>query len=202
MTMTSDPTPRHDNRIAYWLGRIFHPYLICIPTLLAVLSDLTGREAVQWSLLVLAFVLVPGMVMIRVLQRQDRWVYQRQTRGPIYLVGWVSVLICTGLLVLLNAPDVLIACTATLAVWIPVQALINQFVTKISTHMGVIGGCGTALWWLGHVDTTALQIALIGIALLTMWSRIQTQNHTLLQAVMGVLVGGGAVLAVFPLLLG
>ncbi|MEQ8677205.1 MAG: hypothetical protein RLP44_08640 [Aggregatilineales bacterium] len=202
MPTTTDPVPEHRNRFAYWIGRIFHPYVVCIPTLFAVLYDLTLRNAVVWSMLVLILVLVPGISMIVYLRRQDRWVYQRQTRGPIYAVVWASVLFCLIVLLVLDAPDVLAACIATLCVWVPVQWLINYFVTKISTHMAVIGGCGTALWWLGILDTPVLQLAVIGIALLTMWSRIETKNHTLAQVMLGLLVGSGSVLVAFPLLLG
>lgn len=199
---TTDPVPEHTNRLAYWIGRIFHPYIVCIPILFAVLSDLSWRDAVVWSGLVLMLVLVPGITMILYLRTQDRWVYQRQARGPIYAIVWLSVLFCLLVLLILDAPDVLSACIATLCIWVPVQWLINQYVTKISTHMAVIGGCGTALWWLGILDTPVLQLAVVGIALLTMWSRIETKNHTPAQVVLGLLVGSGSVLVAFPLLLG
>lgn len=200
--MTLDPIPEHHNRFAYWIGRIFHPYIVCIPTLFAVLSELRWQDAFLWSGLVLILVLAPGISLILYLRTQDRWVYQRQTRGPIYAVVWASVLFCLVVLLLLDAPDVLAACITTLCIWVPLQWLINHYVTKISTHMAVIGGCGTALWWLGILDTPILQIAVVLIALITMWSRIETKNHTPAQVVLGFIVGSGSVLVAFPVLLG
>ena len=197
-----DTTPDHSNRIASLLGRIFHPYFISILTVLIILSNLSLSEALRWSALVLILVLVPGILLIMYLRRQDRQIYQRKTRTPVYLVVLVSVLICVGVLHILNAPDVLIACIATLAIWLPVQLLVNTFVTKISTHVAVIAGCSTALWYLGKLDKPILALALLVAILITMWSRITTKNHTYLQVMLGLIVGAGSVLVAFPLLLG
>jgi hypothetical protein len=201
MMNTIDLIPDNRNRIAYWLGRIFHPYFVCIPTLLAVLNGLGWQDALAWSALVLLLVLGPGIVFISYLRRQEKWIYQRQTRGPVYIVVWLSVLFCVAVLLLLDAPRVLAACIATLAVWLPLQLLFNTYVTKISTHAAVLAGCATGLWWLGKLQSPLLQVAIIAIMLLTLWSRLTTKNHTLFQFALGLLVGGGSVLIAFPLLL-
>lgn len=197
-----DITPDHSNRIASLLGHIFHPYLISILTVIIILSNLSVSEALRWSVLVAFLVLVPGILLIRYLRRQDRQIYQRKTRTPVYLVVWASVLICVGVLHILDAPTVLIACISTLAIWLPVQLLVNTFVTKISTHVAVIAGCSTALWYLDKLDSPAFALFVLCAVLLTMWSRITTKNHTYLQVTLGLLVGGGSVLVAFPLLLG
>ena len=197
-----DTTPDHSNRIASLLGRIFHPYFISILTVMIILSNLSLSEALRWSALVLILVLMPGILLILYLRRQDKQIYQRKTRTPVYLVVWASVLICVGVLHILDAPDVLIACIATLAIWLPVQLLINTFMTKISTHVAVIAGCSTALWYLDKLDSPAFALLAVLAVVLTMWSRIMTKNHTYLQVTLGLLVGGGSVLVAFPLLLG
>jgi hypothetical protein len=57
----NDPVPDYRNRIAFIIGRVFHPYIICVPTLFAVLDGLTLVEAARWSAIVLFILLTPGM---------------------------------------------------------------------------------------------------------------------------------------------
>lgn len=64
LKMNSDPVPDHSNRMASLLGRIFHPAIIAIPTLLIVLSELGWNEALRWSLLALPIVLIPGLIAV------------------------------------------------------------------------------------------------------------------------------------------
>jgi membrane-associated phospholipid phosphatase len=202
MTTTRQLLPDNRNRFAFLIGRIFHPYLICIPSIFAILSDFPLEEAVKWSLLVFGIVLTPGILAsYYVAIRYKKYLYQRETRGPLYLIGWTSVIVCLGVLVTLNAPRILIASLMTLVLWLPAQTLINQYVTKISAHAGVVAGCATALLLYGKLNHPLLLVLVIVIALITMWSRIATKNHTLPQVVMGFLLGALPVLVVFPLML-
>lgn len=199
---TIDVTPDNTNRIAYLIGRIFHPYLICIPTIFAILSDMPFAEAVKWSLLVLGIVLTPGILASAyVAIRHKRYIYQRSTRGPLYFIGFMSVLTCLLILVVFNAPRILIASLITLVIWVPAQMLINRYVTKISAHAGVVAGCATALLLAGKLNHPVLLVLMILVAVITMWSRVETKNHTVPQVVMGFLVGALPVLIVFPLML-
>jgi hypothetical protein len=200
--MTREITPDNRNRVALVIGRIFHPYLICIPTLFAVLEGFSWASAIQWTLLILTLVLGPGLSVAFYLKRRGRFVYQRTTRTPLYLIGWASVLVCLAVLKVLNAPVVLIACLAALAVWVPLQLLINTFVTKLSAHAAVAAGCYTTLLLLGRLDSQWLQVGLLALVVLTLWSRIATRNHSLSQVVLGLLLGTLPVLLVFPLILG
>jgi len=199
--MSGPLLPDERNRLAYWVGRVLHPYLLPVPTVLVIVRDLDPAAALAWAALVLGVVLLPGIAYVAYLRRQDRHLYQQDTRRPVYLVAWMSVLACLALLLLLDAPQVLIACVVTLAIWLPVQLLINQWVTKISTHMGVLAGCMTALWYLGVLAGGLLPVLVIGLVLLSGWSRVATRHHTLAQVVLGVMVGAGSVLLAFPPLL-
>jgi hypothetical protein len=199
---TLDVVPDNTNKLAFVIGRLFHPYLVCIPTLLVILGDLPLSETIQWSLLVLSFVLIPLLLVgIYMKVQQGRYLYQRRTRGPIYLVFLFSMLICLALLVMLGAPRILIACLISLILWAPVQLLVNRYVTKISTHAGVIAACGTGLLLAGKLHHPALITFFVLIAAVTMWSRVETKNHTVAQVVMGFLVGALAPLLVFPLVM-
>ncbi len=197
----TDIPPDNRNRLAYFLGRVFHPYIVCIPTLFAVLSELPLADAARWSVLVLAILLTPAMSLVVLMQRRGRHVYERRTRGPLYLTGWLSVLLCLVVLILLEAPRVLIACLIALVVWIPLQLTINTYVTKVSSHAAVLAGCAMGLLLLGKLDSIGLQLAVLAIVLATSWSRIATRNHTLSQVVLGLVVGCLPVLVIFPLFL-
>ncbi|MAU08407.1 MAG: hypothetical protein CL607_01180 [Anaerolineaceae bacterium] len=196
-----DPIPDQSNRLAYLLGRVFHPAVICIPTLALVLRDLNLEEAVFWLLLVAGMVIVPGLIAIALLKQRGRFVYQRRTRGPVYIVIWFSIAASFIAILLLDGPEVLQVCVVALLVWLPVQSLINAFYTKVSTHVAVAAGCATGLMLLGKLDTPLLQVTALMIVALTMWARVTTRNHTVKQVVLGLVVGAGSVLVVFPLFL-
>ena len=197
----NDVLPDNQNRIADLTSRIFHPAVMGIPTLLAILNEMSFSQILGWMTLILGILLIPNVVLQLILQRQGRYVYQRGTRGPLYIVGWLSVLVCLILLIALGAPRVLIACLLALLVWVPVQLFINQTVTKISIHSAVVSGCLTGLLVLGRLDMPLLKILVVSILILTAWARMETKNHTLLQVTLGALVGCLPVLIVFPLVL-
>ena len=62
----------------------------------------------------------------------------------------------------------------------------------------VVSGCFTGLLVLGKLDSTALIATGLAIIALTIWARIVTKNHTPLQVTLGLVVGAGSVLVVFP----
>lgn len=201
MTISPDTTPDTSNRLAYWLGRVFHPYLICIPTLIAVLSEMQIGDIFKWTGIIIGILIVPNAVLLYMLSRQGKFAYQRTTRTPIYLLGWISLLLATAILIIFNGPRILFVCLVTLLIWIPIQLFINTKFTKISTHTAVVAGCGLGLFMLGKLNHPLLMGIVITIAVLTAWARVKTKNHTLTQVILGLLLGGGSVLVVFPLLL-
>ncbi len=197
----NDPTPVHDNRFAVIVGRVLHPFLLPIPTLLIILSGLPIGELVGWFVLVIGMILIPGIVATALMERYINPVYKRRTRGPLYLVGWISVLACLAVVLRLNAPTALVASVATLAVWVPLQWAINTWVTKISAHAAVATGCFSTLVILGKAGTPVVEVALLILVILTVWARVVTRHHTITQVILGVLVGVLPVFVVFPLVL-
>lgn len=199
--MRVDPIPDHSNRLAYWIGLALHPAVMGAVTLFLVLRDLSLDQAISWTALVSAVLVLPGTAVIVLLKRHQRFTYQRQSRLPLYVTAWVSVLVAALLVHTLNGPPVLLPCLATLVVWLPLQLLINQTVTKISTHVGVVSGCVMGLVLLGKVPLIAGSLLWIAVVLLMGWARITTKNHTLLQVILGAIVGGGSALLAIPLFL-
>lgn len=196
----TDTVPDNSKHIAYFIGLGLHPTPIAIGTLLILLWELPLADTILWTALVASVVLIPIFATTAYLQRQNSHTYQRFSRKPIYLVAWIDAAICLVLILIFNGPTILGICMATLLVWLPLQLGINQFVTKISIHMGVASGCFAALWLTGKLIPPLILICLVFLILLG-WARIQTKNHTVEQVVLGCIVGIGSVLLVFPFFL-
>ncbi len=191
--------PDNRNRFAYAVSVIFHPLTIGVLTMLAVVREMPLNVALMWGGLLLAILFGPLIVLVKVLEGRGEYVFQREVRRPLYLVGGASLLVCLALTLMFDAPDVLVACMLALAVWVPLQFAINSLFTKISIHTAVISGCFTALVVLGVLNSPPLIGFAVGAVLLTAWSRIVTRNHTVAQVALGILVGALPVLIVFPL---
>lgn len=197
----NDAIPDNSNKIAYFIGLIFHPGLIGIPTLLLILDNLPLKDAIFWTTLMTAILILPGFLLVQVYKRRGRYSYQRELRGVLYSVGWISIIVCLAVLWVLNAPRVLIVCVAALAVWVPLQLGINHYFTKISAHAATAAGCATGLLMLGELPTFAAQMVALGLVIMIAWARVITKNHTVLQVTLGTLLGAGVVLIVFPIFL-
>jgi hypothetical protein len=194
----SEMIPDNSNRLAYCLGILLHPASIMLVTLYLLLDELPLADSLLWIALIAGMILVPGFMVISFLKRKERHSYQRSSRAPIYLTAWLSVVLALGLIWFLNAPQILIICLTTLALWLPLQLAINYFFTKISAHLAVISGCFTALLLLGDLSGAVLISVGIIVIGLTAWARLATKNHSLLQVILGILVRTGIVFLVFP----
>lgn len=183
-----DPIPDNTNRFAYLLGYLFHPFVLFIPATFLVLRGETFIRAVGWLLLIAFLAVLPTASSIYYLQRKGIYIYRREARLPVYSVAWVSTLVCAGAFLLLEAPHRLIACTAAILLWVPLQATVNELYTKISGHaafsMGVMVGLGLMgaleAWWAKGLALT--------IIVLTAWARHITKHHTFQQILLGWMV--------------
>lgn len=197
----TDVLPDRERTIANLIGRIFHPAVVALPTLILILGDLGWQSALQWSAITLPILLIPGTLLVIYLRSRGRETYQRATRTPLYIAAWFSVVGAIVLTLALDAPRVLVACLALLAIWLPIQLAVNTYVTKISTHGAVITGCIMALFVLNKLPNAAVQLIAIGIVVLVGWARVHDRSHTLTQVVLGIAVAVAIVLLVFPIVL-
>jgi hypothetical protein len=197
----TDLIPDNRNQLAYAIGKLFHPYLICMPTLLVLLNDIPFQQMLGWLILVVAILVTPLVLTGRYLEQREQYIYQRKTRGPIYVTFWLSLMLCLAVIQRLEAPRALTASIVALAVWVPIQLLINRYVTKVSTHAAVIAACSTGLLLLGKLNNPILLLIVISAVVATLWARVVTRNHTIPQVAMGLLVGTLPILVVFSLML-
>ncbi|MBI5960348.1 MAG: hypothetical protein HY866_16530 [Chloroflexi bacterium] len=191
----SDPVPHNRNRLGWLLGFIFHPFTVFIPALVVVLNDTPRREALAWLTFIAVLLLGPTALLVQLARRRGRYVYQRETRHILYLTGELSILICTGLAIALEASPRLLFSLLTLALWVPLQYTVNARLTKISAHAAVISGIVAAFMVLGEIDSMPLALAGVGAVLATAWARVVTGHHTLTQVSLGIMVSITSVLA-------
>ncbi len=196
----SDPTPHNRNRLGRLIGRITHPLVIFLPTLVVVLRETPIREALGWLALIALVILIPAGLLLRRARQQGRHTYQRETRHLIYLTFWLGMVGCTILAVLLDAPERLVFSLLSLCVWVPLQALVNARVTKISIHVAVVSGIALVLILMGELDSVSWNLAAVGVVAATAWARIVTGHHSLVQVGLGIVVSVSSVLTAFALL--
>ena len=170
-------------------------------TLFAVLKDIRLIHAVAWVALLATILLAPVMALLQLAKRQQKYAYQRLTRTNIYFAVFISILICTGIVIAADGPQELLACCIALMIWLPSQFAINSYYTKISIHAALTAGCGTVLLTLGILDTWLLKVLMLLIILATGWARHKTRNHTFEQVALGWMVAAASVLIAFPLVL-
>jgi membrane-associated phospholipid phosphatase len=195
----NDLIPNERNRFAVLIGRLLHPFVVSIVTLILMLQSLPVGESLTWVTAISVILIAPVMVFITLIQRQERYVYQRHERGTIYLIGWISVIVCLLLAILLQAPQVLTIGLLTLAFWVPLQRFINHRFTKVSAHAAVITACVVGLVLLGPLNTPLGWLFGVVVIVLTGWARVETTNHSPLQVLLGMIIGALPVLLIFPL---
>lgn len=193
----ADPVPHNGNRLGYWLGMIFHPFTVFIPALVVVLKDTEPPVATGWVVFMAVIVLVPALTLIHLARRKGRYTYQRGMRHPLYVGFWVSMVICVGLAVTLDAPERLVFSLLSLVVWVPLQTIINARLTKISAHTAVVTGILTALFLMGDLNSPFLMLGAVGVVCATAWARVVTGHHSVLQVSLGIVVSVSSVVIAY-----
>ncbi len=190
---SESPKPNYDNRFAYALSIIFHPYVVFMPPAIIAL----GFEGLLWALFVGVVVVIPIAITVLIQKRSGRYVFQREARGPLYIVGWLAVLVCFALLNVLSAPDVVRTGTFVIILWTPLQFLINTFVTKASVHASLVAIAFSGLWSLGYLSNPIIFMLSLMIVFAVAWARKVTRHHTTNQIILGLLTGTLATLLAF-----
>jgi membrane-associated phospholipid phosphatase len=162
-----------------------------IVTVVAVGWHADGRAGLGWGLLAALFAGALPAVFIRYGVRRglwsDRTVGVRRPR--LVVLGFITLSVAVGLLLLvvLGAPRVLTGYLAFMLGSVFVLAAIT-FVWKISIHCAVASGSVAILAF------TSGPLVLVGyvVVVLLCWSRVVLGDHTVLQVVVGSVLGAGA----------
>ncbi|MFC2021336.1 hypothetical protein ACFLU1_06115 [Chloroflexota bacterium] len=190
-------------RIANLTSNILNPFLISLVVILlfSFSSTPSTPEAIKWALISIAVSILPIFLVIIYLIRSGGLdtilTHARQQRTKIYLAAGLSAIVGFIILSYLEAPPILLAgFTAVLS-----TALIFMFINmwwKISVHTGFIAASSIILVML-YGWIAAATVALVP---LTAWSRIELEQHSPAQAVIGaVLAALIAVVIFYPIVL-
>lgn len=190
---SDSPKPDYSNRLAYALSMIFHPYIVFIPPAVIAL----GGEGLIWAIVTGVVVVIPIAITVLIQKRSGRYVFQREARTPLFIVGFVAVMVCFTLMTALNAPEVIRTGLFVVILWTPLQFLINAYVTKASIHASLVAIAFTGLWSLGYLNHPIVFVLSVLLVLAVVWARKVSRNHTTNQLILGLLTGTLATLTAF-----
>ncbi len=194
--------PQGENRFAHGLTEIFAPahFVIALPFVVGALTG--GWYGLAWGALAASLCggipLAVIMAGVRSGRFGDKHISDRAQRP--WLIGVIVALVVAALalLVVLGAPDVMIACVAVMLATLAVTGPIT-FWWKISFHTAVATGSVVMLArLLPPAPVYAAGAVLVGAIT---WSRVTLKDHTPAQAAAGTLAGGTATWLVLATLL-
>lgn len=178
--------------LAVWTSRIFHPFVVPIPTLVSALRlDGAGwADTAWWTILCVAIGIAPVTVWLvadRLRRGDGDWyVTVREQRHGLYALGGACLVALLALLWAAGAPRILLASLSGGIAATAIGALLNRL-TKPSVHAGAAAGSAVLLV---HVAPAAAGLAAAALALVG-WARLRLAHHTPGQVALGAIVSGG-----------
>ena len=197
--------PEHTvrKRIATLTSNIFNPFLIGVVLMLLALlaSTPSWSDALKWLLLLTCINVLPLALFMVYLVRHDRldslFVTVRRQRTKLYIFATVLFGISCIILLLLDAPSILLALlVATFASNIIFMCVNLRW--KVSLHAAFIACAVIILLVLYGFQSVAFIVSASLIPLIA-WTRIELDHHSLPQVVAGALLASSVLVTVFYL---
>jgi len=186
--------------IANLASSILNPFLlaILIVVMLALKSTPTILSALRWSLALTVISILPVMLVVIYLVRKGklRGIFSstRQQRTELYLLAGVFTIIDYITMILIKAPQMLIAGLVAAFFGLMLFMCIN-FRWKISLHTAFITGLVTLsvilYGWIAAI--ASVLVILVG------WARTELKEHTLTQSITGALLAALVLTSTFYL---
>jgi len=185
-------------QIASLTSNILNPFLVSLGVIILLSFESTSSmsDAIKWSLILVAFSILPVFLIIAYLVHRERlesiFINVRHQRHIIYLLA--SIFMASGCVILfyLGAPLVLIAVFVAALSSILIFMGIN-LMWKISIHTAFAAASVTLLTII-YGSIGALTVMLVPPVA---WSRIELEHHSLAQTVAGALIAVLIVVVVF-----
>jgi hypothetical protein len=183
--------------LAQIISLILNPLLILIPVPFFLVYEKTGDFLLSfiWTIVSVFFIFVYFLAIligIRIGVFADLDVSKKEQRPLLFSIGMVLTLIYFVVLFLFHAPGILIVGATSIVLGILVLGVINMF-TKASGHLTVLSAL---LTFLIIAEGWRACAALVLLPVL-IWARIKTKNHTLLQTLLGTLIGAGTIIGIY-----
>ena len=184
-------------KIAEIISYVLNPLVILIPVPFFLVFEKTNNLMLsfQWSGISIFFIFVFFVLIIIGIKFgvfSDLDISKREQRPVLFSIGMALTISYLIFLFLFHAPAILIVGAITIIIGFIVLGIVNMF-TKASGHLAVLSAFLTFL-----VLVEGWQF-ILGFLLLPVlaWARIKTKNHTLLQTILGTLVGSLTILAIY-----
>ena len=176
-------------KIAELISLVLNPLVILIPVPFFLVFEKTGNlfVSLQWTGISIFFIFVFFLLIllgIRFGFFSDLDISKREQRPILFLIGMFLTISYLIFLLLFHSPGILLVGSLALILGLLIIGIVNMF-TKVSVHLVVLSAFLTFMVLVEGWEF------LLGFALLPLlaWARIKTKNHTLLQVVLGSVVG-------------
>ena len=185
--------------LAHWVSNVLNPPLISVLGIFLMASFLGTPDAWRYAVLfVILVVIVPTLYVYLLLKRgkiETFHIPNRQNRKGVYMVIIASNVLGVIIMLILNAPFLLLAFGIMGVMQSTLLFLVNLY-WKISGHTTAISGLSVfivaALGWSMY--------PVLMIVPLVAWARIRTKSHSFWQTIAGVLTGSFFIMMTWILL--
>ena len=179
----------NDLQLARTLSVAGHPLVLIPPTVALVTGSLRAAG------IVFATMTLPLAVIIAIRVRRGSWsdfdVSRREQRSGLYYAVAIVLALCLLVLYLTGASPGMMRGLGATAAMLAVGLLGNRWL-KISMHMMFAAYCAALVIWVYPWSAVAIVPFVLAIA----WSRRRLERHTLVEVILGLLLGTAAGLSV------
>lgn len=181
----------HIELSAKLISLILSPVVILIPLPFYLIYETKGEisEAIVWTLISFLFIFIYFIyivVGVKLKIFSDFDISKRKQRPQLYFTAIFLVILYILVLFFLQAPKILFITTFSLALGLLILQIANNFL-KASAHVATITAFVTAMVII-HKDVYYLLGYLF--VFLVGWSRIKLRRHTVLEVLVGGMLGG------------
>lgn len=187
-------------RLAHLASNLLNPFALSLVVIMVLAFETSASpvDAFKWLLIIIGTSVLPVYVtsvyMVRAGQLDGLFSNRRRQRTKIYIIGIACAGVSYLLLWLLEAPDGLMAALVA-ALSASILFMVINTVWKISVHSAFVMAAAVMLIILyGWVGAVAL-----AIVPLTVWARMELNQHSLAQALAGAALSGLIMFTVFYL---
>lgn len=184
-------------KIAEVISLVLNPLIVLMPVPFFLVLEKTDNLmlALQWAGVSIFFICVFFLVILIGVKFgifSDLDISKREQRPVLFSLGMALTISYFIFLILFHAPTILLLGTAAIILGLIVLGIVNSF-TKASGHLAVLSAF---LTFLVLVEGWEFLPGFLLLPVLA-WARIKTKNHTVLQTVLGTLIGSLTVLTIY-----
>jgi hypothetical protein len=186
-------------KLAEIISFVLNPLIVLMPVPFFLVFEKSNNLMLsfQWAGISIFFIFLFFLLILIGIKFgvfSDLDISKREQRPTLFLVGMALTISYFIFLFLFHAPAVLFAGVAAIVLGTIVLGIVNMF-TKASGHLAVFSAFLTFL-----VLAEGWEF-LIGFLLLPVlaWARIKTKNHTVLQTILGTVVGTSTILIIYAI---